>query len=66
MFTGDNGQALLLSRKADITKGSKWLVVDEIGRINRTPFSDETMGEIIDTRYHLALKESGDDRAYKQ
>lgn len=57
MFTGDNGQALLLSRKADITK-VKWLVVDEIGRINQTPFSDETMGEIIDTRYHMALKES--------
>ena len=33
-----------------------WLVIDEIGRVNVTDFSNEVMGEIIDTRYRMALK----------
>lgn len=55
-YAEDNGQALVLQRKAEITE-KDWLAIDEIGRINTTAFSDETMGEIIDIRYQQALRQ---------
>lgn len=36
----------------------RWLVVDEIGRLNRTDYSDQLMGEIVDTRYQMALSKT--------
>ena len=53
-YAEDDGQLLVLQRKAEICE-KQWLVIDEIGRINQTQFSDETMGEIIDERYQQAL-----------
>jgi DNA replication protein DnaC len=34
----------------------KWLVIDESGRVNVSDFSEVAMGEIVDTRYRMALK----------
>ena len=55
-FSEDNGQALVLQRIAELCD-KDWLVIDEIGRINTTTFSEETMGGIIDTRYQQALEQ---------
>ena len=54
-YSQDNGQAELMSRVKSIA-GKKWLVIDEIGRVNATDFSNEMMGEIVDTRYRQALQ----------
>ena len=37
-------------------KEADWLVIDELGRDRMTDFGQESMAEIIDTRYTLALK----------
>ena len=58
VYSDGSGGALLLVRKAEITS-VRWLVIDEIGRVNPTPFAEETMGEIVDTRYQMALKQTG-------
>lgn len=55
-FAEDNGQLLVLRRKAEVTE-KDWLVIDEIGRVNQTDFSDEMIGDIIDTRYQQALEQ---------
>ena len=55
-FSEDNGQALVLQRIAELCD-KDWLVIDEIGRLNRTDFADETMGGIIDNRYQQALEQ---------
>lgn len=54
-YSQDNGQAELMRRMKEIVS-VKWLVIDEIGRVNVTDFSNEVMGEIVDTRYRMALK----------
>ena len=55
-YAEDNGQLLVLRRKAEVTE-KDWLVIDEIGRVNQTDFSDEMIGDIIDTRYQQALEQ---------
>lgn len=54
-YADDKGQALILERKEEITS-KKWLVIDEIGRVNETAFSEEVMGDIVDNRYQQALR----------
>ena len=44
-----------MRRMQEVTE-KRWLVIDEIGRVNQTDFSNEVMGEIIDTRYRMALQ----------
>ena len=55
-YSQDNGQAELMRRMKEIVSVT-WLVIDEIGRVNVTDFSNEVMGEIVDTRYRMALKQ---------
>jgi DNA replication protein DnaC len=54
-YSHENGQTELMRRIKEIVS-VKWLVIDEIGRVNATDFSNEVMGEIVDTRYRMALK----------
>lgn len=54
-YSQDNGQAELMRRMQEVTE-KRWLVIDEIGRVNQTDFSNEVMGEIIDARYRMALQ----------
>lgn len=56
-YSLDNGQAELMRRMQEVTE-KRWLVIDEIGRVNQTDFSEEVMGEIVDARYRMALQKS--------
>lgn len=55
-FAEDNGQLLVLQRIAELCD-KDWLVIDEVGRINQTQFAEESMGEIVNTRYQQSLEQ---------
>lgn len=56
-YDRDFGQSELVHR-IERFSNVRWLVIDEIGRVNETDFVRESIGEIVDARYRNALRGS--------
>jgi DNA replication protein DnaC len=55
-YDADKGQ-LEYQARLDKFKAVEWLVIDEIGRDRMTDFAQESMAEIVDSRYTSAIKQ---------
>lgn len=56
-FDREFGQMELVHR-IERFSNVRWLVIDELGRVNETDFVRESIGEIVDARYRNALRGS--------
>lgn len=57
-YDNDRGQQTYMQR-IGLLESYRWLVIDEIGRDRLTDFSTQSLSEIMDRRYGVALRKAG-------